>query len=81
MLSIRWEGWWGHLFEKAYVHKELAVGTRLKIGVPFYVEASGPCFPEAIAYYNEAMRRNDGAFADSITGYVNADDLRIMVVY
>jgi hypothetical protein len=30
--------------EKAYVQKELAAGTRLKIGVPFYAEASGGLF-------------------------------------
>lgn len=37
--------------EKAYVQKELAAGTGLMIGVPFYAKDSGRPFPEAIYNY------------------------------
>jgi hypothetical protein len=47
----RFKGWWGHVLkEKAYVQKELAAGTGLIIGVPFYAEGSGGLFLKLYSY-------------------------------
>jgi hypothetical protein len=39
-----------YFIEKAYVQKELAAGTGLIIGVPFYAEGSGGLFLKLYSY-------------------------------